>query len=118
MTQTDRCTKKPDEHLTLGAIVLLLDHPEFVSGMECGLEHCFATDVSKHSVRAQELAHFLIEAMIEEGQEKEPASDEFRAGLCFGWILGRLHPKLPNAPEQISWIEALAMQYSSTCSTL
>jgi hypothetical protein len=60
---------------------------------------------------------FLIETMFDEGQIREPASDEFRAGFSFGWIIGRLHPKLKEMNENLSWVQAF-MQYSGTCSAL
>jgi hypothetical protein len=98
--------------ISLGVVALLFDDQEFVSGMECGLEHCFSMAVSRRTVSTQELHHMLVETMIEDGQSmdgEEPSSTAFRSGFVFGWIMGRLHPNLNDMDERLSWIGTLAM---------
>jgi hypothetical protein len=100
-----------------GTTSVTLDHPEFLDGMEMGVAYYFdhGGDLRAHSVK--DIGDMIVETMLEEGQEEpgKRASDAFRAGFVFGWIMGLLHPGVAEACEQPSWTHALAVQASRSC---
>jgi hypothetical protein len=110
-------TRKTDlREIALGTTHVTLNDPEFLRGLEMGLEYYFDGDGHERAHSMRDISDMMVETMLEESQEEpgKRASDAFRAGFLFGWLMGLLHPAVPDADERLSWVEALAAQ--SVCS--